>query len=208
MVAGTVVQQAFVPATTAARPQRRARVVCAAQQSEGTSRRAALQQAAGLAATLFLSRAAPALADDEAPAALCDAACVADLGSRERVTTASGLQYVDIVKGVGASPPKGYQVTVDYVAMTPEGRVFDSSLEKGYPYQIRVGAGQVVAGLDEALLTMQTGGVRRLYIPGNLAFPKGLPAAAGRPRVPPSSPVVFDVKLLYIPGISDADADE
>lgn len=43
-------------------------------------------------------RAAPALADDEAPAALCDAACVADLGSRERVTTASGLQYVDIVK--------------------------------------------------------------------------------------------------------------
>lgn len=121
----------------------------------------------------------------------------------------------------------------------------------------------MVAGLDEALLTMQTGGVRRLYIPGNLAFPKGLPAgelwgflisssrkfetiirterfhavllgqghrpaghdtalsahsesrrptpapaAAGRPRVPPSSPVVFDVKLLYIPGISDADADE
>lgn len=50
------VPQAFVPATTAARPQRRARVVCAAQQSEGTSRRAALQQAAGLAATLFLSR--------------------------------------------------------------------------------------------------------------------------------------------------------
>lgn len=47
---------------------------------------------------------------------------------------------------------------------------------------------------------MKTGGVRRLYIPGDLAFPKGLPAAAGRPRVPPASPVIFDVQLLYIPG--------
>lgn len=134
-----------MPATASARPQRRARVVCAAQQAEGTSRRAALQQVAGLAATVLLSRqaiqdlggagltlgactvgvtaraallptclspswplasaprrAAPALADD-APA-LCDAACVAELDSRERVTTASGLQYVDIVKVRPALP--------------------------------------------------------------------------------------------------------
>lgn len=48
--------------------------------------------------------------------------------------------------------------------------------------------------------TMKTGGVRRLYIPGDLAFPKGLPAAAGRARIPPASPVIFDVQLLYIPG--------
>lgn len=52
---------------------------------------------------------------------------------------------------------------------------------------------------------MKTGGIRRLYIPGELAFPKGLPSAAGRPRVPPGSPVVFDVQLVYIPGLSDAD---
>lgn len=66
---------------------------------------------------------------------------------------------------------------------------------------------QIVAGLDEGLLSMSTGGVRRLYIPGELAFPKGLPAAAGRPRVPPSSPVVFDVALRYIPGITDEDEE-
>lgn len=47
---------------------------------------------------------------------------------------------------------------------------------------------------------MKVGGIRRLFIPGDLAFPKGLSAAAGRPRVPPSSPVIFDVQLLYIPG--------
>jgi peptidylprolyl isomerase len=51
---------------------------------------------------------------------------------------------------------------------------------------------------------MKVGGVRRVFVPGPLAFPKGLSAAAGRARVPPASPVVFDVQLLYIPGF-DAD---
>lgn len=50
---------------------------------------------------------------------------------------------------------------------------------------------------------MKPGGVRRLFIPGPLSFPKGLKAAAGRPTVPPNSPVVFDVQLLYIPGLED-----
>jgi peptidylprolyl isomerase len=52
---------------------------------------------------------------------------------------------------------------------------------------------------------MQPGGVRRLYIPGELGFPKGLPSGPGRPRVPPLSPLIFDVKLLYIPGLQDFD---
>jgi hypothetical protein len=58
----------------------------------------------------------------------------------------------------------------------------------------------VVAGLDEALSTMRVGGVRRVYVPGPLSFPKSLKAAAGRPTVPANSPVIFDVSLLYIPG--------
>ena len=64
----------------------------------------------------------------------------------------------------------------------------------------RIGTGQVVPGLDEALTTMRVGGLRRVYVPGNLAFPKSIKAAAGRPTVPANSPLVFDVKLLYIPG--------
>lgn len=64
----------------------------------------------------------------------------------------------------------------------------------------RYGVGSVIPGLDEGMKTMKTGGIRRLYIPGDLAFPKGLPAAAGRARIPPASPVIFDVQLLYIPG--------
>jgi peptidylprolyl isomerase len=89
--------------------------------------------------------------------------------------------------------------------MTGDGKIFSNSLEKGTPYDIRVGTGQVVAGLDEGLKTMRAGGIRRVYVPGNLSFPKGLPSGPGRPRVPPASPVIFDVQLLYIPGLDMED---
>ena len=77
---------------------------------------------------------------------------------------------------------------------------------EGKPNDVRItGLGQgetnVIPGLDEGILTMRSGGVRHLYIPGDLAFPKGLASAPGRPRISPFSPVVFDVKLLYIPGL-------
>ncbi|CAL5013852.1 unnamed protein product [Urochloa decumbens] len=134
---------------------------------------------------------------------LCDAACESELENIPMVTTESGLQYKDIKVGEGPSPPVGFQVAANYVAMVPNGQIFDSSLEKGQPYIFRVGSGQVIQGLDEGILSMKVGGLRRLYIPGPLAFPKGLTSAPGRPRVPPSSPVVFDVNLLYIPGLDD-----
>ncbi|XP_057851791.1 peptidyl-prolyl cis-trans isomerase FKBP16-3, chloroplastic isoform X2 [Cryptomeria japonica] len=139
----------------------------------------------------------------EEKAKLCDATCEKELENAPMVTTESGLQYKDIKDGVGPSPPVGFQVAANYVAMVPSGQVFDSSLEKGQPYIFRVGSGQVIKGLDEGILSMKVGGKRRLYIPGPLAFPKGLSSAAGRPRVPPSSPVIFDVSLEFIPGLDD-----
>ncbi|KAG6422874.1 hypothetical protein SASPL_113256 [Salvia splendens] len=119
------------------------------------------------------------------------------------VTTESGLQYKDIQIGSGPSPPIGFQVAANYVAMVPSGQIFDSSLEKGQVYIFRVGSGQVIKGLDEGILSMKVGGKRRLYIPGPLAFPKGLTSAPGRPRVAANSPVIFDVSLLFIPGLDD-----
>lgn len=159
------------------------------------------QYAVGAALGATFLRGSPVHADDQK--ILCDADCVSALDSAEMVTTASGLQYKDIKVGTGPTPPTGYQAVLNYIAMTPEGRIFDSSLARGAPYDIRIGAGVVIPGLDEGLQTMKVGGLRRLYIPGELAFPKGLPSAAGRPRVPPASPVVFDVQLLYIPGLDD-----
>ncbi|POO01997.1 Peptidyl-prolyl cis-trans isomerase, FKBP-type [Trema orientale] len=132
---------------------------------------------------------------------LCDDACEKELENVPLVTTESGLQYKDIKVGDGPSPPVGFQVAANYVAMVPSGQIFDSSLEKGQVYIFRVGSGQVIKGLDEGLLSMKAGGKRRLYIPGSLAFPKGLNSAPGRPRVAPNSPVIFDVSLEYIPGL-------
>ena len=153
-------------------------------------------------AALFSSFPKAAIAEeDDAPNLLCDDACVSDLSTKERVTLPSGLSFQDIKVGGGPAPPIGYQVVLHYILMTPEGRIISNSLEKGTPYDIRVGTGQVVAGLDEGLKTMRVGGIRRIYVPGPLSFPKGLPAGPGRPRVPPESPVIFDVQLLYIPGL-------
>ncbi|KAK6116754.1 hypothetical protein DH2020_049487 [Rehmannia glutinosa] len=134
---------------------------------------------------------------------LCDDACEKELENVPMITTESGLQYKDIKVGGGPSPPVGFQVAANYVAMVPSGQIFDSSLEKGQLYIFRVGAGQVIKGLDEGILSMKAGGKRRLYIPGPLAFPKGLTSAPGRPRVAANSPVVFDVSLEYIPGLED-----
>eukprot|EP00249_Psilotum_nudum_P001395 c13863_g1_i1 orf=843-1439(-) len=104
------------------------------------------------------------------PPRLCDAACEKQLENVPMITTDSGLQYKDIEIGTGPSPPIGFQVAADYVAMVPSGKVFDSSLEKGRPYIFRVGSGQVIKGLDEGILSMKVGGKRRLYIPGPVSF--------------------------------------
>eukprot|EP00887_Chlorella_sp_A99_P003465 scaffold7.g3465.t1 len=187
MQAALVSTQAFKPVAVrgAAKSRtRRSAILARYAADEATpaaaaaSRRGTLAAGLAAAAALALPPAMPAAAFDDEHKLLCDAKCEADLANCQRVT-------------------------LNYVAMTPEGRIFDSSLDKGYPYDIRVGAGSVIAGLDEGVSSMKRGGLRRLYIPGDLAFPNGLVSGPGRPRVPPKSPVVFDVELLYIPGISD-----
>ncbi|XP_015869208.2 peptidyl-prolyl cis-trans isomerase FKBP16-3, chloroplastic [Ziziphus jujuba] len=168
-------------------------------------RREVIGLVSGVSSLLFIppfSANGAGLPPEEKPK-LCDDACEKELENVPMVTTESGLQYKDIKVGKGPSPPIGFQVAANYVAMVPSGQVFDSSLEKGQLYIFRVGSGQVIKGLDEGILSMKTGGKRRLYIPGSLAFPKGLTSAPGRPRVAPSSPVIFDVSLEYIPGLEE-----
>ncbi|XP_059632953.1 peptidyl-prolyl cis-trans isomerase FKBP16-3, chloroplastic isoform X2 [Cornus florida] len=143
-------------------------------------RRDVLGLVLGVSSLLLDSYAKGAGLPPEEKPRLCDNACEKELENVPMVTTESGLQYKDIKVGEGPSPPIGFQVAANYVAMIPSGQIFDSSLEKGLPYIFRVGADQ-------------------------LAFPKGLTSAPGRPRVGPNSPVIFDVSLEYIPGL---EADE
>ena len=176
-----------------------------------TGRRELFQKGAALAAFAVMQTTTPppAFADrlpEETDVKLiCDAACEEALKDIELVTTKSGLQYKDIKIGDGVQPEPGFQVVVDYIAKNEQGFIFDNSLEKGKPNDVRVTGDptscNVIPGLDEGILTMKSGGIRRMYIPGELAFPKGLASAPGRPRIAPFSPVVFDVKLIYIPGM-------
>lgn len=110
------------------------------------------------------------------------------------ITTASGLRYVDTVVGSGASPQKGKFVTVHYTGRLTDGKKFDSSVDRGTPFQFVLGVGQVIAGWDEGVATMQVGGKRTLHVPGHLGY-----GARGYPGViPPNAELVFDVELLGV----------
>ena len=112
----------------------------------------------------------------------------------KEVTTASGLKYQDIKIGTGASPKQGKTVSVHYVGTLTDGTKFDSSRDRNEPFSFAIGTGQVIKGWDEGVMGMKIGGVRRLMIPGNLAYgPEGRP-----PTIPPNATLNFDVELLGI----------
>jgi peptidylprolyl isomerase len=114
--------------------------------------------------------------------------------NQDVVTTPSGLQYVDLVEGTGATPQKGQTVSVHYTGTLENGRKFDSSRDRGQPFEFPIGAGRVIKGWDEGLSTMKVGGQRRLIIPPELGY--GSRGAGG--VIPPNATLIFDVELLGI----------
>lgn len=107
-------------------------------------------------------------------------------------TTSSGLQYRDLEEGTGATPQPGQTVTVHYTGTLEDGTKFDSSRDRGQPFQFRIGVGQVIKGWDEGVATMRAGGRRELVIPPELGY--GARGAGG--VIPPNATLVFDVELL------------
>jgi peptidylprolyl isomerase len=109
-------------------------------------------------------------------------------------TTDSGLQYYDFKVGDGASPEAGQQVTVQYTGWLTDGTKFDSSIDHGEPFTFVVGAGQVIPGWDEGVMSMKVGGQRQLMIPSDLAYgPDGYPGL-----IPPDATLIFEVELLDV----------
>lgn len=114
------------------------------------------------------------------------------------VTTASGLQINDTQVGSGATAVAGQRVSVHYTGWLYQdgkaGSKFDSSKDRGQPFQFALGAGQVIRGWDEGVQGMQVGGTRHLVIPPELGY--GARGAGG--VIPPNATLLFEVELLAV----------
>ena len=112
------------------------------------------------------------------------------------ITTASGLQYEDTVVGTGPEASAGRHVSVHYTGWLHEngakGAKFDSSKDRGDPFDFPLGAGMVIRGWDEGVQGMKVGGTRVLVIPPALGY--GARGAGG--VIPPNATLLFEVELL------------
>ena len=105
---------------------------------------------------------------------------------------AETLQIDDISPGAGAPARRGQQVSVHYTGWLQDGTKFDSSHDRGTPFDFRLGAGEVIAGWDDGVVGMLPGGKRRLTIPPDLAYGR----RGVRGAIPPNATLVFEVELL------------
>jgi len=114
----------------------------------------------------------------------------------DTITTDSGLKYIDIKIGDGASPQTGDKVSVHYTGwLLSNGRKFDSSKDRDQPFTFEIGKGRVIKGWDEGVASMKVGGYRQLIIPPELGYgDRGAGAV-----IPPGAALVFDVEFLDIP---------
>jgi peptidylprolyl isomerase len=114
------------------------------------------------------------------------------------VTTASGLQVIDTTPGTGASPKAGEICVMHYTGWLyvngQKGAKFDSSVDRGKPFEFPIGVGRVIKGWDEGVSTMKVGGKRTLIIPPGLGY--GAAGAGG--VIPPNATLIFDVELISI----------
>ena len=113
-------------------------------------------------------------------------------------TSESGLQYEDTVVGDGPVAEAGQYVQVHYTGWLYQngeaGRKFDSSKDRGDPFEFPLGAGHVIKGWDEGVAGMKIGEKRKLTIPPDLGY--GARGAGG--VIPPNADLIFEVELLKV----------
>lgn len=171
------------------------------QQTRLNARRLVFLVASGVLATLTLGG-CEAGTDDSAMAN-ADAAAAANSNTMDIVEDApvSSLQVTDVSYGDGAKAEAGKNIVVHYTGWLYDptrpdnkGTKFDSSVDRGQPFQFPLGAGRVIQGWDQGFAGMQVGGKRTLIIPPAMGY--GERGAGG--VIPPNATLLFEVELLEV----------
>ena len=119
---------------------------------------------------------------------------VVDSSSIPIITTDSGLQIKDLIVGTGQRAQIGDTAVVDYTGWLEDGTKFDSSLDRGVPFEFVIGQGRVIKGWDEGVASMNVGGKRELTIPSELAYgDRGIGDV-----IPPGATLIFEVELIAL----------
>jgi peptidylprolyl isomerase len=106
----------------------------------------------------------------------------------------SELQVVDIQLGDGKAAVKGALITTQYNGFLEDGTTFDSSYDRGKPFQCVIGTGRVIKGWDQGLMGMKVGGKRKLFVPAHLAYGERQVGT----HIKPNSNLIFDIELLEV----------
>jgi peptidylprolyl isomerase len=162
-----------------------------------TDRRTTMKRTIAIVCALALAAPA-ALAQKKAGTEAPKAATQAGKKESKMVKTESGLSYEDLVVGTGPAPTPGQTCVMHYTGWLWEngakGAKFDSSVDRGQPFEFPIGRGRVIKGWDEGVATMKVGGKRTLLIPPQLGY--GDRGAGG--VIPPGATLLFDVELLGV----------
>lgn len=108
-------------------------------------------------------------------------------------TATDTLQVEDITVGTGKEVQSGDTIKIHYTGTLLDGTKFDSSYDRGEPFETQIGVGQVIKGWDEGVVGMKVGGKRKLVIPPDLAYGDQQVSI-----IPPNSTLVFEVELVGI----------
>jgi len=103
------------------------------------------------------------------------------------------LQVIDIEVGEGKAAVKGALITTQYRGFLEDGTTFDSSYDRGKPFQCVIGTGRVIKGWDQGLMGMKVGGKRKLLVPAHLGY-----GERSMGKIPPNANLVFEIELLEV----------
>lgn len=104
------------------------------------------------------------------------------------------LQIEDLLPGDGKAVVKGALITTQYRGWLEDGTCFDSSYQRGKPFQCVIGSGRVIKGWDQGLMGMRVGGKRKLWVPAHLAYGERQIGA----HITPHSNLIFEIELLEV----------